>query len=87
MRQRASGTVNPEMKKTHIYVLPDIFFSFLIIQTPKENIMIMPKQMSISDKSMLFDGCPTAKLRKKISVEPCIAKHNFIDLGWQNMQG
>ena len=69
MRQRASGTVNPEMKKTttkkHIYVLPDILFSVLIIQMPKENIMIMPKQISISDKSMLFDGCPTAKLRKK----------------------
>ena len=67
MRQRASGTVNPEMKKQkkHIYVLPDIFFSFLIIQVPKENIMMMPKQISISDKSMLFDGCPTAKLGKK----------------------
>ena len=66
MRQRASGTVNPEMKKKqHIYVLPDILFSFLIIQMPKENIMMMPKQISISDKSMLFDGCPTAKLRKK----------------------
>ena len=67
MRQRASGTVNPEMKKTskHIYVLPDILFSFVIIQMPKENIMIMPKHISISDKSMLFDGCPTAKLRKK----------------------
>ena len=69
MRQRASGTVNPEMKKkkkTYIaYVLPDIFFSFLIIQMPKENIMMMPKQISILDKSMLFDGCPIAKLRKK----------------------
>ena len=28
-------------------------------------IMSMPKQISISDKSMLFDGCPTAKLGKK----------------------
>ena len=65
MRQRASGTVNPEMKKKLIYVLPDILFSFLIIQMPKENIMIIPKQISISVKSMLFDGCPTAKLRKK----------------------
>ena len=35
--------------------------------------MMMPKQISISDKSMLFDGCPTAKLRKKISVEPCVS--------------
>ena len=32
---------------------------------PKENIMMMPKQISISDKSMLFDGCPTAKLGNK----------------------
>ena len=29
-----------------------------------KNIGIMPKQISISDKSMLFDGCPTDKLRK-----------------------
>ena len=28
-------------------------------------IMILPKRISISDKSMLFDGCPTAKLGKK----------------------
>ena len=64
MRQRASGTINPEMKKKTIYMFSQIF-SFLIIQMPKENIMMMPKQISISDKSMLFDGCPTAKLRKK----------------------
>ena len=29
------------------------------------NIEIMTKKISISDKSILFDGCPTAKLGKK----------------------
>ena len=62
MRQRASDTVNPEIKNKHIYVLPDSSFYF---KCQTENIMIMPKQISISDKSMLFDGCPTAKLGKK----------------------
>ena len=65
MQQRASDTANPEVKenKKHIYGLPDILF--FLLQMPKKNIMIMPKQISISDESMLFDGCPTAKLRKK----------------------
>ena len=40
-----------------------LFFSPLQMQ--KNNIMIMPKKISISDKSILFDGCPTAKLGKK----------------------
>ena len=31
----------------------------------RKNIFIVPKQISISDKSILFDGCPTDKLRKK----------------------
>ena len=63
MRQRSSDTVNPEIKNKHIHVLPDFFFFFFKCQ--KEIIMSMPKQISISDKSMLFDGCPTAKLGKK----------------------
>ena len=36
----------------------------------KENIFIMPKWISISDKSILFDGCPTAKLGKKLASSP-----------------
>ena len=39
--------------------------SFSISNAQNENIVIMPKQILISDKSMLFDGCPTAKLGKK----------------------
>ena len=31
----------------------------------------MPKKFLISDKSKLFDGCPTAKLRKKY-----VSSHN-----------
>ena len=31
----------------------------------KKKIVIMPKDISISDKFILFDGCPTAKLGKK----------------------
>ena len=43
-----------------------LFFSFFFhYKRQKENIMIMPKQISISDKSIWFDGCPTAKLGKK----------------------
>ena len=30
----------------------------------------MPKYISISDKSILFDGCPTAKLRNKYVSSP-----------------
>ena len=55
---------NPGIKNKHIYVLPDLL-GFFSIQMPKDNIMIMPKEISISDKSILFDGCPTAKLGKK----------------------
>ena len=33
--------------------------------TARHCIMIMPKQLLILDKSMLCDGCPTAKLEKK----------------------
>ena len=62
MRQCSSDTVNPEIKNKHIYVSQISFFYF---KCQKEIIMSMPKQISISDKSMLFDGCPTAKLGKK----------------------
>ena len=47
-----------------IKVLPD-FFSIHFIFFTKKNIIIMPKQISISDKSIWFDGCPTPKLGKK----------------------
>ena len=63
MRQRASNTLNPEIKNKHLYVLPHLQILFYY-KCQKENIMIMPKQISISDKSMLFDGL-TAKLGKK----------------------
>ena len=33
---------------------------FLHYKCQKEN-MIMPKKISILEKSILFDGCPTAK--------------------------
>ena len=62
MRQRASDTINHEIK-TNIYMFSQVCFFYYKCQN--ENIMITPKQISISDKSMLFDGCPTAKLGKK----------------------
>ena len=58
----------PEIKDKHtyiyIYVLPDLLVVFFSLQIPK-NIVIMTKKISISDKSILFDGCLTAKLGKK----------------------
>ena len=65
MWRRSSDTGNPEIKnKYSIYVLPDLLVFFFHNKIQKENIMIVPKQISISDKSMLFDGSPTAKLGK-----------------------
>ena len=37
----------------------------VIFSLQKSNIIIMPKYISISDKSLLFSGCPTAKLGTK----------------------
>ena len=47
-----------KIEYTDIQFSPIFFFL-------RKNIIIVPKQISISDKSILFDGCPTDKLRKK----------------------
>ena len=44
-----------------INILPNLLF----FHCKKANIIIMPKYISISDKSLLFSGCPTAKLGTK----------------------
>ena len=46
-----------------IKVVPDLLF--FITNAKKDNFIIMPKYNLISDKSMLFDGCPTVKLGTK----------------------
>ena len=63
MSQRASVTVILKLKVNilMINVLPNLLF----FHCKKANIIIMPKYISISDKSLLFSGCPTAKLGTK----------------------
>ena len=60
MWQRATDTVDLEIRiEVHmIKILRD----FLCFHDKKNT--IMPKYISISDKYILFDGCPTPKLGK-----------------------